>query len=397
MDIQTENILRAVLRCAIASENNKTKQILEEVPCIIMPTKTANGLVVQQASVLTQRQYCMEGHTKQDFQNDRYSQSYRTINSYFYMTSNPVLKQAYKYFSINGNRVQEIINDRHKKSLKLFDEIYEQFSVLDYVLTRQKENYQMNIDSLNNRINHGIRARSFDKANYDFKNFLKIIQNDIATYENRSYGEEAPKSNNTILNYLNVYSLCEYYLYRKKINNAYLARHTSPLYSFAESRMELLETALDSQIFPFYKERQGLDKTLFKNKPFENLYSTPLDHVEAKNILDDIYKNHNEILGEIPALLNSVIADTMAENGEVVDAPEFSFTKVFAVPLEPDNQKSKKYKVTIATTEIPVGMAERKESSAIIDEYNKGKQERKDAKVKKHDMADSNQMSLNIK
>lgn len=396
MDIQTENILRAVLRCAIASENNKTKRILDELPCIIMPSKTKSGLVVQQASVLSQSKYCGQGHTKYEFQNDRFSQSYRTINSYFYMTSNPVLKQAYKYFSINGNRVQEILNDRHKKSLKLFDEIYGQFAVLDYILARQKQSYNMDIEALNTEINHGVKARSFEKVDYDFRNLLGLIKEDITSYESRTYGEDAPKSNNTILNYLNVYTLCEYYLYRKKINDYYLANHNRPLYSFDASRLELLEEALSTQIYPSYENRDGREDKLFKNKAFENIYSTPLDHVEAKNILDDIYKNHREIFSEIPALLNSVLANTVAENGEVVTAPEFSFATVSAFPIEPLNPKSKKYNVVVTTQNVPVEMANKKEDSPIVRDYARFRAEKSEPKLKKHDIPNTNQLSLKL-
>lgn len=363
MDKDTNSLLRAIIRRAIATQNYLTTLILDQVMVMVMPKRDENGKVMPRALVLSESDYkTLYGADKTDFNLVRYDQTYRTINSFFYATSNPILKQAFKYMSINGNRVNAVLDDLMasklydcKKSLKLFDEFYDLFESFAYNAQKGRVDFNFDLEKLNNTINKGIKSRTGVSNNYDFKPLLKIMQRDLEKWESRTVlnYSTTENNNNTILNYLDTYALLEYYLYRKKINEYFLQNVNRPLYKNVPKKC-LMQEAVDSQIFPRVSE--GQPDPVFKNPSMENVNSKKLTHDHAKLFTNDLISNPS-VVTNIPELLNAMLAEQSSIYNSNTYIPNFSVSALQIKPVVDPKTGKTKYRFDIETSDVPLSQA----------------------------------------
>ena len=84
MDKQTDTILRAILRCAIATENHRTSKILERMPYAILPDTGKPLSSSQFAEVVSESKYNYTTNTFGEFQSVRHALSFKTLNYFFF-------------------------------------------------------------------------------------------------------------------------------------------------------------------------------------------------------------------------------------------------------------------------------------------------------------------------
>lgn len=354
MDNQQDTILRAVLRCAIAAENHRTNLILEKLPYAIIPTTTTSP---KTASVVSEVKYMiMTGAERGKFQSDRHSMSFKTLNYFFFNNASLPIKQAYKYFNIPGSRASTAYLNRETNKFKLFDEINSLIEREMYSIAHQKCPLDFDAEKINNDINLGIVSRNPQAPkNLDFKPLLNIIHNELEEIDKRGIAlDDMPQlesSRNTFLNYLNTFTLAEYYIYRKTINDHYFKNCDRPLYKSPEAQYYLFQEAVDTQIYPQSLEKEKRDRInmpVFRDKSKENIVIEPLDHNKSKEILNDIIKTSPEALDEIPALLNNLLRQANSER-------KVAISKVNAIPVPNDKIKYKvpRYKIDLKLEENP--------------------------------------------
>lgn len=385
MDKYTDNLLRAILRCAIATENHRTNVILkEDFPRgVIVPT-FEHGKTKMEAKLISEEDYKYIHQIPQDesLGEERYFVSFNTLNKYFFKTSSPVVKQGYHYlrFAYPENRIREVLADinRPDGQHKFYKEIRDAFFIYDYANTTKnhEEKADINPEELSEEINEGLEKRTGLPHKYDFKVLLDIMRNDLEeSYE--TYGESFPeekKSRNTVLNYLSTYTLLEYYFYRKTINDHYYSRRDGAMFkAVPKYRIELLNEALATQIYPLQSPNELHNKPLFKNPMMEGVVPDPINHIVAKKMVEEAVKQDPSILDDVVKLLNEVMCQrTISYQGEKYDTmakkPKFAISGIVVKPASTDS-KDKKIICTLETKPGLILNDSRMEQSDKIKRY----------------------------
>ena len=377
MNTKTCEILTAVLRCAIATENHKTNEILTNFPWAIVPVRDKFGKVTSAAKVVDEYDFVTDPNVNADF-SERHAVSFKTINSFFFKTSSPVVKQAYRYLSIPDNRPKAVLKDMDEKKYSLFEEIYSMVFAHNYMNNFKCINYKNDIDKINFNININLNKRLVDAGcndlqYFNFRPLLKIIDNDLQKY-NSIEEDVAPKGNNTILNYLNPFTLAEYYFYRKTINDYYYKNCERPMYNSTPAKMDLLKEALSTQIYNPFSTPKEYHKPFFRNRKLEGLVTEPIDHIKAKKIVDDIMKNDPKCLEDIPALINNLLCNNFESTRD--ECPNFYVDSTSIVDVNKDSGRNPKYKIRLSTKEGNVATAANINESQNIKHYLKEKENR---------------------
>lgn len=384
MDKNTDNLLRAILRCAIATENHRTNEILkEDLPNhIIAPTYDGDGRLMMHAVVVPEREYRKALNLGNEKMGDlRYFTSFNTLNKYFFKTSSPLVKQGYIYLrhAEPENRIREVMNDlnRPEHAHRVFSEIRNAFNAYGYSQEKMRDsNYVIDPPTISDKINDEIKNRTGLRTMYDFSGLLDIMKNDLEGFyeSSKTNAPEEKKTRNTVLNYLNTYTLCEYYFYRKTINDYIFARR-GPIYkNTPDCRVETLQKALNSQIYSEQNRDKDINFELFKNPMLEGITSEPIDHNEAKRIVKSVLKERPELIDDIAPLLNEIMSNKdLYYKGEnystLAKAPSYSIEKVKVKALESPTGKSSKIECSLLTTVNPVATENRKNCSDKIKNY----------------------------
>lgn len=384
MDKKTDNLLRAILRCAIATENHRTNEILkEDLPNhIIAPTYDGEGKLMMHAVVVPEKEYRKALNLGNQKMGDlRYFTSFNTLNKFFFKTSSPLVKQGYIYLrhAEPENRIREVMNDlkRPEGSHKVFEEVRNAFNAYGYCQEKMRDSsYILDPQKISDKINDEIKHRTGLQSMYDFSGLLTIMKNDLEGFyeSSKTNAPEEKKTRNTVLNYLSTYTLCEYYFYRKTINDYIFARR-GPLYkNNLGCRVETLQKALDTQIYSEKNRDKNINLELFKNPMLEGIVSDPIDHNEAKKMVKDVLKNNPHLLDDVALLLNEIMSDkNLCYKGEnystLAKTPSYSIEKVKVKAIESPTGKSSKIECSLLTTANPIATENRKNHSDEIKNY----------------------------
>lgn len=396
MDKQTDTILRAILRCAIATENHRTSKILERMPYAILPDTGKPLSSSQFADVVSESKYNYTTDTFGEFQSVRHALSFKTLNYFFFKESSLAIKQSYKYFNLPGSRAHTAYRDREAKKYHLFDEIYGLIETGMYSIAHQRYSLNFDANKLNEDINKGIESRNpHAQKNIDFKPLLNIIYNELQDLDKnigiKQFNDIADTGRNTFLNYLNTFTLAEYYVYRKTINDHFLNNCDRPLYKSPEAQYYLLQEAVDTQIYPKDCDGKGygeINKGIFRDITKENIVEDSLDHNKAKDIINDIIHNSPEVIDELPALLTHLMQSNNSNRKVGVD-------KVIIVPVKNDNVKYKtpRFKYSLSLVEDPIKL-KKSLYSYSVETYIKEKQKRDEQERLIAEAKNSTQLTL---
>lgn len=411
MDKNTDNLLRAILRCAIATENHRTNAILkEDLPqYVIVPTFNETGNTLMRATIITEREYkSIHGIPQENtLGEERYFASFNTLNKYFFKTSSPVVKQGYHYlrFAFPENRIREVLADikRPNGQHKVYKEIRDAFFIYDYANTTKNHEKKADIkpEELSIRINEGLEERTGLSHKYDFEGLLEIMRNDLNTaYDTcKNNPPIEKKSRNTVLNYLSTYTLLEYYFYRKTINDHYFSHRNGAMFkNVPKYRIELLNEALATQIYPLQSPTEPQNKPLFKNPMMESVLPDPITHSVAKKMVEEAVKQDPSILDDAVKLLNDVMCQrTISYHGEKYDTmakrPKFATSGITIRPASSDS-KDKKIICTLETKPGFILNDNRIEKSDKIERYFMQKAQHESTRRKRKDPQDPRQIRL---